>query len=319
MSGTIIQRNGRHSAKLTIAGTQLWLGTFKEHDHAQASIDRTVLSPHPTMTFNDLADSWCKRPEAKDGTHVHNRQMVEPFLRRHGNRPAASLIRLEAVAHTQANFGQARYLKALCQYGVELGVLPDNPFAGLKVTAKKKPKFPPTAEEIGRAKEAAQSVYADERAQLVVDLIETAQGTGLRLTELASLTPANVHRIEDRLRLLIVGKGDKDRVVAVPRSVASIIEQRMDGESLFAYRGRKLTRQTVHRLMKPVREKAGLEDMNWHLLRHKFATDMVNRGVQDRDLAIGMWGHHDTRLLAEVYSHPDREAAIRRIEEVLDV
>ncbi len=316
-AGTIITRNGRHSAKLTIAGTQLWLGTFAEHDHAQASIDRTILSPHPTMTFIELAASWCKRPEAKDDTHEHNEDMVGPFLRRHGNRPAASFIRLEAVEWTQDNFAQARYLKALCQYGVEIGVLPDNPFDGLKVTAKKKPKLPPSEEQIKRAKRAAQSVYADHRAQLVCDLIETAQGTGLRLTELAELEPESVRRVEDRMRLLIIGKGDKDRVVPVPRSVQSIIDRRMDGKFLFEHNG-KLDRKKLHRLMKPVREKAGLPEMNWHLLRHKFATDMVNRGVADRDVAVALWGHHDTRLLSDVYSHPDKELALQRVEAALD-
>lgn len=318
MSGTIITRGKSHSAKLTIAGTQLWLGTFAEHDHAQASIDRTVLSPHPTTTFEDLAASWLSRPDVESETHGHNEDMIGPFLRRHGSRPAASLIRLEAVQWTHENFGQARYLKALCQHGVEVGVLPDNPFAGLKVTKKAKAKIPPTEAQLEEAFRAAEAVHDGQRATLVKDLIRTAQGTGLRLNELAELGPDSVRRVEDRIRLLIRGKGQVDRVVPVPKPVAEILARRMDGEILFTDRGRKLTRQSIHRLMKPVREKAGLPDMNWHVLRHAYATDMVNRGVQDRDLAIALWGHHDTRLLHEVYSHPDKEAALQRVEDVLD-
>jgi site-specific recombinase XerD len=318
MSGTITKRGNSYGAKLTIAGTQLWIGTFAEHDHARAAIDRTVLSPHPTLTLDDLAEFWGKRPGVKSGTHEHNLQMIGPFLKRHGSRPAASFIRLEAVKWTQDNFPSARFLKALFGYGLEIGVLPDNPFDGLRVTKKKKAKVAPSDEQIAAALTAAETVYADDRAEFVKDLIQTARGTGLRLTELAELSPESVYRVEGRMRLLVVGKGDVDRVVPVPRSVVPIIERRMDGKLLFEYRGRQLTRQRLHKLMAPVREEAGLPDMNWHLLRYKFASDAVDAGVQDRDLALSLWGHHDTRLLVDVYSHPNREAALRRMEVALD-
>jgi integrase len=316
-AGTIIPRGNKSGAKITINGKQLWIGTFDDRDLASAALARTNRSPHPTLTVADLVDQWTNRPDVEHETNRQNGYKIKRFVERYGSRPAASFLRIEAVRWLSIHFTSARYAKAMFEYAVELEVCEDNPFAGLKVAKKSAPKIPPTPADVQRAAQAALEVHDGHEALLAHDLLLVSSQTGLRLHELAGLTPQNLISGPSP-RLSIIGKGKKLRTVPVPQSIVGILQRRSTNRVLFARAGKVMSRQDVHRLMKPVREAAGLEGMNFHLLRHHYATELANRGVQDRDAAFAMWGHGNTRLLKEVYAHPDREAATRRIEEVLN-
>jgi site-specific recombinase XerD len=316
-NGTIVRRSGKYGARITFGDRQLWIATFEQQDQAQAAIDRTLRSPYPTVTINELVERWVTRPDIEPHTNAHNRQMTARFAARYGPRPAASVIRLEAVFWAHDQFSSARYVKALFQYGVKLGICEDNPFTGLAVTRKKKTKMPPTQEQVTNAASTALVVHTGATALLVHDLIHTASQTGLRLHELVGLEPHQLDSSADSMRIHLIGKHDTYRVVPAPPEVAHVLQRRSVNRLLFSHEGKKLTRQKLHRLMKPVREAAGLEDMNWHLLRHHYATTLADRGVLDRDAAVVMFGHTNPRLLHDVYAHPDRAKAVQRVADNL--
>jgi site-specific recombinase XerD len=316
-NGTIVRRSGKYGARITFGGRQLWIATFDEQDQAQGAIDRTLRSPYPTVTIDELAERWVTRPDIEPDTNAHNRQMIARFVERYGPRPASSVIRLEAVYWAHEHFSSARYVKALFQYGVKLGICEDNPFMGLSVTKKKKTKTPPTQAQVDKAADAALVVHTGHTALLVNELIQVASQTGLRLHELAGLEPHQLDSAAGSMRIHLIGKHDTYRVVPAPDEIAHILQRRSASRLLFACEGKKLTRQKIHRLMKPVREASGLEDMNWHLLRHHYATTLADRGVLDRDAAVVMFGHTNPRLLHDVYAHPDRAKAVQRVADNL--
>jgi site-specific recombinase XerD len=223
------------------------------------------------------------------------------------------------VQWTRDNFGVARFAKALFAFGLSIGVVEDNPFAGLTVSKKSAVKMCPTPQQVREAANAALVVHAGATGVLVHDMVLASSQTGLRLNELSGLRSEHVEITPTGMTLHVIGKGGRYRQVPVPPQVAHIVQRRMVSRLIFGRAGDQLTRQAIHRLMKPVREKTGLLDMNWHLLRHHYATQLANNGVLDRDAALVMFGHTNPRLLHDVYSHPDRAVAVSRVADQLAV
>ena len=149
-------------------------------------------------------------------------------------------------------------------------------------------------------------------------ILETLYGCGLRVSELVGLDVADVERSSRLVR--VVGKGDKERVVPVGEAALRAIEEylrggrpflraahgrtRPDASALFlSTRGTRLTRQTVHRLVRRYGELSGLE-LHPHTLRHSFATHLLEGGADLRVLQE-LLGHADITT-TQVYTHVDR-------------
>lgn len=114
------------------------------------------------------------------------------------------------------------------------------------------------------------------KATIVRDALLTslALKTGLRRAELAALTPGDTHH-----DFLIVrgGKGGKDRVIPLLPDLALRLTAFTKGmapnEKVF-----KLTGPSISNKIRLLSRKAGV-DVHTHSLRHKFATDLLERGA----------------------------------------
>jgi integrase/recombinase XerD len=127
-----------------------------------------------------------------------------------------------------------------------------------------------------------------ERDKVIVRLLAD---TGIRANELIGVRQVDlVERGRDRF-IRVHGKGAKDRLPSLRRSIAAYIEfhvvaQRMrEVTGCFSRRGRRpgggyeqLTVSGLDQLIRGLGERAGLEKRIYpHLLRHSFATEMLNR------------------------------------------
>ena len=143
-------------------------------------------------------------------------------------------------------------------------------------------------------------------------------GTGMRLMEGIRL---RVKDVDFARHVIIVreGKGNKDRVVMLPRSLAPAMRQHMLAsravwETLSVdprsgeVRRHHLYQERLQRAMKKAVEQAGIhKPVSVHTLRHSFATHLLQSGTNIRDVQA-LLGHSDVSTTM-IYTHVLKVAA----------
>lgn len=148
-------------------------------------------------------------------------------------------------------------------------------------------------------------------------LVELLYGSGLRATELVSL---NIRAISaDRPFAILRGKGGTERLVPVSDrariAVARWTEIRPSGSVwLFPSGKAHLSRVRLFQLIKELAGDAGIkpERVSPHVLRHAFATHMLEGGADLRALQT-MLGHADIAT-TEIYTHVDSKRLVELVE-----
>ncbi len=146
-------------------------------------------------------------------------------------------------------------------------------------------------------------------------ILETFFSTGMRISELAALNRDQVEpSLESNfLELGIVGKGGRARTVYFSKEVLSWVKKYLTtrhdtNEPLFVnFRSpknssRRLSVRTIEKMMKRYALQAGLpENTTPHVLRHSFATDLLNKGVDIRILQEFLG--HKSITATQIYTH----------------
>ncbi|MEO5377667.1 MAG: site-specific tyrosine recombinase XerD [Magnetococcus sp. DMHC-6] len=154
-------------------------------------------------------------------------------------------------------------------------------------------------------------------------MLELLYATGLRVTELVSLTTDGLDEASGFVR--VVGKGEKERIVPVGEVAMALValyqRQARPGllkgryvKALFvSNRGQEMTRQNFWYIIKEYAVVAGiLKSISPHSLRHSFATHLVNHGADLRAVQM-MLGHSDIST-TEIYTHVAQER-MKRLHE----
>ena len=141
-------------------------------------------------------------------------------------------------------------------------------------------------------------------------LVELLYATGLRVSELAALNVASVD--VDRGILFCTGKGSKQRRVPIGRSAVEWLQRYQaarrvllsgrESQRLFVgYLGAPVTRQNVWAMLKRHAAKAQIRGVTPHVLRHSFATHLLEHGADTRSVQA-MLGHSDLAT-TQIYTH----------------
>ncbi len=132
-------------------------------------------------------------------------------------------------------------------------------------------------------------------------MLELMYASGLRVSEVVNLTPLNIDFDEKIVRCY--GKGAKERIVPIGEAAIKYLKIYLDNyrtsllkkalcDNLFLNNhGKKLTRQGFFKILKKIAEEAGITtEISPHVLRHSFATHLLNNGADLRSIQM-MLGH----------------------------
>lgn len=157
-------------------------------------------------------------------------------------------------------------------------------------------------------------VSAEENVDSLCDqaILELAYGSGLRLSELCRIRLEQLHLEAGFIN--VIGKGNKERVVPVGRfAVAALqryldvarpklVQRRSPGAVFLTKRGTQFAPVTLWRRIKKRVQRAGIErNVTPHMLRHSFATHLLEHGA-DLRVIQELLGHTSIST-TEVYTH----------------
>jgi integrase/recombinase XerD len=254
---------------------------------------RTVEAYRRDLT---ILATWLGRPLTSATTEELERWVAE--LRAAGLSPATIARRVAS-------------LRSLFRHLVLIGTVTENPAAQLELPRRIR-RLPRTLShgEAERLIDAAAG--ATPRALRDHALVELLYGAGLRVSEAVSLDRAGVD-LDQRL-VRTIGKGGKERVVPVGRQAVEALrrylargrphlDRRHRPELFLNAQGGGLTRAGAFLILRRLAAKAGLEPerIHPHLLRHSFATHLLEGGADLRSVQE-MLGHADLST-TELYTH----------------
>lgn len=149
-------------------------------------------------------------------------------------------------------------------------------------------------------------------------MLEVLYATGMRVSELISIPMGNV---DLKMQYLIArGKGSKERVIPLGSIAVKYLtryleivrpqllkEESKDVQELFLSTwGRAMTRQRFFEIIEEYGRLAGIaKKITPHMLRHSFATHMLNNGT-DLRVVQELLGHADIST-TQIYTHMDME------------
>ena len=215
---------------------------------------------------------------------------------------AAATIKLHAVA-----------LRILFRFLVQRKMLERDPteFLGVPKIERYLPETLSEPEIVKLLGAAGGKTPLEIRDRAIVELL---YASGLRVSELCGARLENLDLEKGFIR--VVGKGNKQRLVPVGAGARKAIGRYLEagrpelvgkktgGEIFLSVRGRKLTNQRIWQLLGELGRRAGLKkDVHPHMLRHSFATHLLQGGA-DLRIIQEMLGHADIST-TQVYTHVD--------------
>lgn len=214
-------------------------------------------------------------------------------------------------------------LKSLFKTLKKIGAITENP-AGVIKTPKKKKHLPGflTYEQVEKS-----LAIEDPRDSAIMEVLYSC---GLRASELTGLNVDDIDMHQEEIR--VMGKGGRERILPLGRRAREAVLRylgcrRADGGShiekmpLFLNRrGKRLTTRSLQRIVrKHLLNVARASGTNPHILRHSFATHLLERGADLRAVqellghaslsTVQIYTHLTTKRLKDIYTkaHPRAE------------
>lgn len=154
-------------------------------------------------------------------------------------------------------------------------------------------------------------------------ILELTYAAGVRLSEIVGL---NVQNIDfDERAMLVRGKGNKERIVLFGEPAETAIKRYLSDvrpelaqakeEALFVNRdGKRLSGRSIQQIVRKHALKAGLDQRVFpHLLRHSFATHLLDGGAELR-VVQELLGHVSAST-TQIYTHVTEERQRETMEE----
>ena len=225
------------------------------------------------------------------------RGWIEAMMDR-GNSASSICRRLSAV-------------RSMYRYALARGLVSHDP--AHMVRGPKKSRYLPQfvrEDDMDRLLDSAEwgSDYISTRARTILILLYE---TGMRASELTSLDDSSVDFTQGEIRVL--GKGNKQRAIPFGDELRTQLQQyisqrnqecpqRIDNALILNDRGRRITYEQLRKeVMTRLSAIGNLAKRSPHVLRHSFATAMLNNGA-DLESVQKLLGHSELST-TEIYTH----------------
>jgi len=196
-------------------------------------------------------------------------------------------------------------LKSYFKFLIREGAIVENPM--MKVVAPKSKKRLPVFIEEDQIASLLNEVrfeegFVGQRNKLIIELFYV---TGIRLSELINIRTSDVDFNNQLIKVL--GKRNKERLIPLSSSMvdslSNFIEKNQQNQFLFTnLDGKKLYTKLVYRLVnKYIGKISSVNKKSPHILRHTFATHMLNNGA-DINAIKELLGHANLSA-TQVYTH----------------
>lgn len=202
-------------------------------------------------------------------------------------------------------------LKAFFKFAVRQRVMQSSPASMVK-SPKTQKRLPVvlSCKQIDTLMEIPESnTFIGQRDRAILELFYS---TGIRLGELLSINIGDINF--SRMTLRVFGKGAKERIVPFGEKAKKAIEgylrlrrreygsTLLDSPLFISNRGKRLARQTVQvKVNKLLRDVSDQEHLSSHVLRHSFATHLLDRGA-DLNAVKDLLGHNSLST-TQLYTH----------------
>lgn len=175
---------------------------------------------------------------------------------------------------------------------------------------KKLPKYL-SIEEVDNLLDIELNTPFDHRNKAILELMYS---TGLRASELINLELSNIDTVN--MIVHVYGKGSKERIVPMSKIAVNYLDMYINNyrdslivkgkpktDALFLNNhGTKMTRQGLYKIIgKIAKEKNINKEITPHVLRHSFATHMIECGADIRSVQE-LLGHENV-VTTEIYTH----------------
>lgn len=205
------------------------------------------------------------------------------------------------------------------------GTLEENPFDKIHIrihSPQQLPRIIPS-QVVWELLQSAYSSYPVGGRQALRDIVvlELLFSTGLRVSELCSLSKETFRLDMDGLRLLINGKGRKERIIRITTPELLRLLQiycneyckeiQNQGAILYNQRGRPISTQSVRRIITKHLHKVNAScHVTPHMFRHTFATSLLEAGMDIRYIQ-SLLGHSSIST-TQIYTHvaAERQATL---------
>lgn len=218
----------------------------------------------------------------------------------------------------------ARKISALRQFFgflVDEGLREDDPTHALPRPATRRPlpKILSHADVEKLFARAEDEAAGDSHAAVrLLTFLEMLYGSGLRATELVSLPLSAVPR--DAPFITVTGKGGQARMVPVSQRASAALSRWLalrdaGSQYLFPSRNSHVSRIRLYQLLKELAVRADIapEKVSPHVLRHAFATHLLEGGADLRALQT-LLGHADIST-TQIYTHVDAARLVKLVNE----
>ncbi len=210
-------------------------------------------------------------------------------------------------------------LKGFYKYLCRLGKIDDNPFSYVTLPKKEKklPQFLNYNEMIEIFDVIDTSTVLGIRNRLIMELL---YATGIRVSELVNIKIIDIN--QSNRSIIVTGKGDKSRIVffneitkkCLERYLKESMNNRKSDFLILNNNGEKITTRGIRLIMdKVIKETSIIKNVHPHILRHTFATHLLNNGcdlltVQEllghvSISTTGIYTHVTTEHIKDVYYH----------------
>lgn len=196
------------------------------------------------------------------------------------------------------------------------GILKKNPFDHLQIRVHTPKQLPRTIPQqiIHSILQSAYNEYTPGNRTVLRDImvLELLFSTGLRVSELCSLSKDSFSLDNEGLRLLVHGKGSKERVIRlvtpellkISKLYYETYSQQIQeqGAILYNRNGKRISPQSVQRIINRYLKKLNLQNhITPHMFRHTFATSLLEAGMDIRYIQALLG--HSSIAITQIYTH----------------